>query len=278
MSLLGPARIRELATRLQVRPSKGRGQNFLHDANTIRRIVRTAGIGPGDTVLEIGPGLGSLTLGLLEAGAHVTAVEIDPVLAGALPGIVAESAPAAADRLTVVHADALQLTELPVPPDVLVANLPYNLAVPILLHVIGTFGSLTRGLVMVQREVALRLAAVPGSKVYGVPSAKLAWYAAARLAGPIPRQVFWPVPGVDSHLVAFTRREPPAGDRDAVFTVIDAAFATRRKSLRAGLAGYFGSPAVAETVLRQAGVDPAARGESLDIRAFAAIAAARPLG
>ncbi|HVX45663.1 MAG TPA: 16S rRNA (adenine(1518)-N(6)/adenine(1519)-N(6))-dimethyltransferase RsmA [Mycobacteriales bacterium] len=279
MTLLGPARIRELAQQLQLRPSKARGQNFLHDANTIRRIVRTAGVEAGETILEIGPGLGSLTLGLLEAGALVTAVEIDPLLASALPGIVAAQAPDAAGRLTVVPGDATRITSLPATPAALVANLPYNVAVPVLLHVLARFPSITRGLVMVQREVAQRLAAPPGSKVYGVPSVKLAWYAAARLAGPVPRQVFWPVPGVDSHLVAFTRRKPPAGaDRVAVFALIDAAFASRRKALRSALAGHFGSPAAAEIALRRAGIDPGVRGEALDICAFAAIAAGRPLG
>jgi 16S rRNA (adenine1518-N6/adenine1519-N6)-dimethyltransferase len=279
VTLLGPAQIRDLAQQLELRPSKARGQNFLHDANTIRRIVRTAGVGAGEAVLEIGPGLGSLTLGLLEAGAVVTAVEIDPLLAAALPDIVGTHAPDAAGRLTVLPADAAQITALPAPPEALVANLPYNVAVPVLLHVLAQFPSIERGLVMVQREVAQRLAAPPGSKVYGVPSVKLAWYAAARLAGPVPRQVFWPVPGVDSSLVAFTRREPPAGaDRAAVFALIDAAFASRRKSLRSGLAGHFGSPAAAETALRRAGVEPGLRGEALDICAFAAIAAGRPLG
>jgi 16S rRNA (adenine1518-N6/adenine1519-N6)-dimethyltransferase len=274
--LLGPAEIRRLADGLGLRPTKTLGQNFLHDANTVRRIVRTAELDQTDTVLEIGPGLGSLTLGLLSEVAGVTAVEIDPVLATALPSTVEDRSPALADRLTVVQADALTLTGLPgSPPTALVANLPYNVAVPVLLHLLALLPSLRSGLVMVQREVADRLAAPPGSKVYGIPSVKAAWYADVRRAGPVPRQVFWPVPGVDSGLVAFTRREPPPGDRAATFAAVDAAFAQRRKGLRAALAGWAGSAPAAEQALRRAGVDPAARGESLDVVAFALIAAAR---
>ncbi|HEX3815659.1 MAG TPA: 16S rRNA (adenine(1518)-N(6)/adenine(1519)-N(6))-dimethyltransferase RsmA [Mycobacteriales bacterium] len=274
--LLGPAEIRRLADGLGLRPTKTLGQNFLHDANTVRRIVRTAELDPADTVLEIGPGLGSLTLGLLSAVAGVTAVEIDPVLATALPSTVEDRLPALVDRLTVVQADGLTLTGLPgSPPTTLVANLPYNVAVPVLLHLLALLPSLRSGLVMVQREVADRLAAAPGSKVYGIPSVKAAWYAAVRRAGPVPRQVFWPVPGVDSGLVAFTRRQPPPGDRAATFAAVDAAFAQRRKGLRAALAGWAGSAPAAEQALRRAGVDPAARGESLDVVAFARIAAAR---
>jgi 16S rRNA (adenine1518-N6/adenine1519-N6)-dimethyltransferase len=274
--LLGPAEIRGMAEKLGLRPTKTLGQNFLHDANTVRRIVRTAELDPADTVLEIGPGLGSLTLGLLSEVPAVTAVEIDPALAAALASTVDDRLPGLADRLTVVRADALALAELPGPvPTALVANLPYNVAVPVLLHLLALLPSLRHGLVLVQREVADRLAAPPGSKVYGVPSVKAAWYAEVRRAGPVPRQVFWPVPGVDSGLVAFTRREPPTADRRATFAVIDAAFAQRRKGLRAALSGWAGSPAAAEDLLRRAGVDPAARGEALDVAAFARIAAAR---
>ena len=277
--LLGPAEIRALAAKLGVRPTKALGQNFLHDANTIRRIVRVAGVSPGEVVVEIGPGLGSLTLGLLESGARVVAVEIDALLAGALASTVAAHQPDAAGRLTVVHADALRLTELPDPqPSVLVANLPYNVAVPVVLHLLESLPSVQRGLVMVQAEVADRLAAPPGSRTYGVPSVKAAWYAAAERAGTVPRAVFWPVPNVDSGLVRLTRRAPPALPdgvaRTDVFTVIDRAFAQRRKMLRSALAAWAGSPAAAEAVLRAAGIDPTVRGETLDVTAFARIAAA----
>ncbi len=277
--LLGPAEIRALAAKLGVRPTKALGQNFLHDANTIRRIVRVAGVSPGEVVVEIGPGLGSLTLGLLESGARVVAVEIDALLAGALASTVAAHQPDAAGRLTVVHADALRLTELPDPqPSALVANLPYNVAVPVVLHLLESLPSVQRGLVMVQAEVADRLAAPPGSRTYGVPSVKAAWYAAAERAGTVPRAVFWPVPNVDSGLVRLTRRAPPALPdgvaRTDVFTVIDRAFAQRRKMLRSALAAWAGSPAAAEAVLRAAGIDPTVRGETLDVTAFARIAAA----
>jgi 16S rRNA (adenine1518-N6/adenine1519-N6)-dimethyltransferase len=277
-ALLGPAEIRALADRLGVRPTKALGQNFLHDPNTIRRIVRVAQLRPDDLVLEVGPGLGSLTLGLLEAGHPVTAVEIDPVLAGALGGTVAERLPEAA--LTVVTADALRLATLPgTPPTALVANLPYNVAVPVVLHLLERLPSLRSGLVLVQAEVADRLAAPPGSKVYGVPSVKAAWYAETTRAGAVPRAVFWPVPNVDSGLVRLVRREPPPTapgiSRADVFAVIDAAFAQRRKTLRSALAGWAGSPGAAEAALRAAGIDPTARGETLDVAAFARIAAGR---
>jgi 16S rRNA (adenine1518-N6/adenine1519-N6)-dimethyltransferase len=276
---LGPAEIRELATRLGTRPTKSLGQNFVVDANTVRRIVRAAGVGPGDTVLEVGPGLGSLTLGLLPEVAAVTAVEIDPVLAAALPTTVAHHAPSYADRLTVVTADAMRVTTLPGPaPTALVANLPYNVAVPVLLHLLELLPTLSRGLVMVQAEVAARLAAAPGSKVYGIPSVKAAWYADVRRAGSVGRTVFWPVPGVDSGLVALRRRPPPdtGATRAEVFAVVDAAFAQRRKTLRAALSGWAGSPAAAETALRAAGIDPGARGEALGVADFARLAATRP--
>jgi 16S rRNA (adenine1518-N6/adenine1519-N6)-dimethyltransferase len=298
--LLGPGDVRALAGRLGVRPSKRRGQNFVIEAGTVRKIASLAALGPDDVVLEVGPGLGSLTLALLEAGpARVVAVEIDPVLAGALPETVAARAPTRADRLTVLAADALAVggPELGVPsvptadavavgwpelgvasgagPTVLVANLPYNVAVPVVLHLLAAVGSLRRGLVMVQAEVAERMCAPPGSRVYGVPSVKLAWYAAARLAGTVPRSVFWPVPNVDSRLVAFTRHDPPptTASREQVFAVIDAAFGQRRKTLRAALAGWAGSAAQAERLLRAAGIDPGARGESLGVAQFARLAA-----
>lgn len=272
--LLGPAAIRELAQQLGLRPTKTLGQNFLHDANTIRRIVRTAGLRPDDVVLEIGPGLGSLTLGLLSEVAHVTAVEIDPRLAGLLPATVAARLPEHAARLTVVEADALRLTEVPdPPPTALVANLPYNVAVPVLLHLLELLPSLDRALVLVQAEVAERLAAAPGTPAYGVPSVKAAWYGEVRRAGNVGRRVFWPEPNVDSGLVSLVRRDPPAGDRAATFAVVDAAFAMRRKSLRAALARWAGSPAAAEARLRDAGIDPAARGEQLSVTDFARLAA-----
>jgi 16S rRNA (adenine1518-N6/adenine1519-N6)-dimethyltransferase len=276
--LLGPAAIRELAQQLDLRPTKALGQNFLHDANTIRRIVRTAALAADDVVCEVGPGLGSLTLGLLPASAHVTAVEIDPRLAGQLPRTVAARVPALADRLTVVTADALRITDLPGPaPTALVANLPYNIAVPVLLHLLELLPSIRTALVLVQAEVADRLAAAPGAPAYGVPSVKAAWYADVRRAGAVPRPVFWPVPNVDSGLVALTRRPAPVGDRAATFAVIDAAFASRRKGLRAALAGWAGSPAAAEVRLRAAGIDPTTRGERLSVGDFARLAATAPV-
>jgi 16S rRNA (adenine1518-N6/adenine1519-N6)-dimethyltransferase len=282
VSLLGPAEIRALAERLAVRPTKSLGQNFVIDANTVRRIARLAAVGPGDVVAEIGPGLGSLTLALLETGADVIAVEIDPVLAGVLAETVAARAPGVADRLRVITADALSvgaewLAAGGPGPTALVANLPYNVAVPVLLTLLERLDGLRSGLVMVQAEVADRLAAGPGEPAYGVPSVKAAWYAQVRRAGSVPRQVFWPVPKVESGLVAFTRRPPPVttATRAEVFACIDAAFAQRRKTLRAALAGWAGSPAEAEAVLRAAGVDPSARGERLSVLEFAAVAQAR---
>jgi 16S rRNA (adenine1518-N6/adenine1519-N6)-dimethyltransferase len=252
----------------------------VHDPNTVRRIVRAAALSGDDVVLEVGPGLGSLTLALLPEVAAVHAVEIDPVLAGRLPATVAERAPDLVDRLAVTTADALALraTDLPgAAPTAIVANLPYNVGVPVMLHLLAELPGVRHGLVMVQAEVADRLAAGPGSKVYGVPSAKFAWFAAARRAGPVPRAVFWPVPGVDSGLLAFDRRDPPPGDRTAVFRLIDAAFAQRRKSLRAALAGWAGSADAAERALRSAGIDPRERAEQLGITDFARLAAHRPV-
>jgi 16S rRNA (adenine1518-N6/adenine1519-N6)-dimethyltransferase len=278
VELLGPTQIRALAADLGFRPTKTLGQNFVIDGNTVRRIVRSAGLDPQDVVLEVGPGLGSLTLGLLDQVAGVVAVEIDPVLAAALPGTVAGHAAELADRLRVLHADALRLDALPDPaPTALVANLPYNVAVPVLLTLLERFDSLRHGLVMVQAEVAERLAAGPADKAYGVPSVKAAWYADVRRAGPVPRAVFWPVPGVDSGLVSFVRRAEPVGPpdlREPTFAVVDAAFAQRRKMLRSALAGWAGSPAAAEATLRAAGVAPSDRGEQLSVQQFAAIAAA----
>jgi 16S rRNA (adenine1518-N6/adenine1519-N6)-dimethyltransferase len=278
VGLLGAGQIRDLAGRLGVRPTKKWGQNFVIDANTVRRIVRLADLGPGDVVVEIGPGLGSLTLALLPQVASVVAVEVDPTLASALPQTVAALAPAYGDRLAVLHGDALTVHSLPDPqPTALVANLPYNISVPVVLSFLEAFPTLRRALVMVQLEVAERLAAPPGSKTYGIPSLKAAWYAEVRLTGTVSRTVFWPAPNVDSGLVTLIRRQPPRtpASRKEVFACIDAAFAQRRKTLRAALAGWAGSAAHAETTLRAAGVDPRTRGEQLDIGTFAAIAAAR---
>jgi 16S rRNA (adenine1518-N6/adenine1519-N6)-dimethyltransferase len=282
-ALLGPAEVRRLADRLALRPTKRLGQNFVHDANTVRRIVTAAGVGSEDIVLEVGPGLGSLTLGLLGAAHRVLAVEVDPVLAGALPATVAGRAPGQAAALRVLTADALRVGRDEIveaaggaPPTALVANLPYNVGVPVLLHLLAELPSLRRGLVMVQAEVADRLAAEPGTPSYGVPSVKAAWFADVRRAGAVPRTVFWPVPNVDSGLVAFTRRAAPSRvHRAEVFALVDAAFAQRRKTLRAALAGWAGSAADAERVLRAAGVDPGARGEQLTVADFAGICAAR---
>lgn len=270
--LLGPAEIRALAERLGVTPTKKRGQNFLHDPNTIRRIVAAASLRESDVVVEVGPGLGSLTLGLLPVSRHVHAIEIDPLLAAALPDTTGNPV-----NLTVHLADAMTVTSLDPPPTALVANLPYNVAVPVVLNLLAAFGGIEHGLIMVQKEVADRLTAGPGSRVYGIPSVKLAWYAESRRAGRVPPAVFWPVPNVESGLVAFTRRRPPRQDvpREKVFELVDAAFAQRRKTLRAALAGWAGSPAEAERLLRKAGIDPGARGEQLDVAAFADLVYAR---
>ena len=276
--LLGAAEIRRLAAELDLRPTKTLGQNFVHDANTVRRIVAAAGLTGEDHVLEVGPGLGSLTLALLETAAAVTVIEIDPRLAALLPRTVDEHVPELASRLTVIGADALGVSaaDLPPGPTSLVANLPYNISVPVLLHLLAELPTIRRVLVMVQAEVADRLVAPPGSRTYGTPSVKAAWYGTARRAGSIGRAIFWPVPGVDSALVALDRRaEERTADRRAVFAVIDAAFAQRRKTLRAALAGWAGSPAAAETVLRAAGIDPGARGETLGVDDYISIAAAR---
>lgn len=275
-ALLGAADIRELAAALGVRPTKQRGQNFVIDGNTVRRIVRTAGVGPKDVVVEVGPGLGSLTLALLETAQSVVAVEIDDVLASALPATIEARLPAKADAFALVHSDAMLVRELPGPaPTALVANLPYNVAVPVLLHMLDTFPSIERTLVMVQAEVADRLAADPGSKVYGVPSVKANWYADVKRAGSIGRNVFWPAPNVDSGLVSLVRREEPVkttASKKEVFAVVDAAFAQRRKTLRAALSGWAGSAAAAEAALVAAGVSPQARGEALTVEEFARIA------
>jgi len=279
--LLGPADLREIAGRLGVRPSKRLGQNFVIEQGTVRKIAALAAVRPDEVVLEVGPGLGSLTLALLEAGpARVVAVEIDGALAGELPATIAARAPRLAGRVTVIHADALGVREPDLAgfsPDLLVANLPYNVAVPVLLHLLVALPALARGLVMVQAEVADRICAPPGSRVYGAPSVKVAWFAAARPAGTVPRTVFWPVPNVDSRLVALRRHDPPAVavGREEVFAVVDAAFGQRRKTLRAALSGWAGSAPEAERLLRAAGIDPGARGEALGVAEFARLAAVR---
>lgn len=276
LGLLDPASVRRIAAEMDLRPTKQRGQNFVVDPNTVRRIVALSGVTADDVVLEIGPGLGSLTLGLLEAGARVVAVEIEDRLAQRLHRTVRERmGEDAAGRLEVVAADALQVDALPGPaPTALVANLPYNVSVPVLLRMLELFQGWRTGLVMVQLEVADRLVAPPGSRVYGVPSAKVAWYAEATRVGTVPPKVFWPVPNVDSGLVRITRRPAPAttASREDTFRVIDAAFSQRRKMLRAALAGPAGSSAAASAAIEAAGVDPQLRGEMLEVGAFAAIA------
>ena len=277
MTLLGAAQIRELAAALDLKPSKSLGQNFVIDSNVCTKIVRTAAVGPTDIALEIGPGLGSLTLALLESAASVVAVEIDSRLAEQLPKTVA-SLFERPENLTVLNKDALAIQTLPVDPTVLVANLPYNVSVPVLLHMLEKFQTLRTGVVMVQAEVADRLAAKPGTKDYGIPSVKAAWWAEVKGAGSVSRSVFWPAPNVDSKLVSFTRRQTPGDEelRRKVFTIIDAAFAQRRKMLRSALSGLYGSSSAAEEILTRAHIDPTLRGEALEIGGFCAIAAVAP--
>jgi 16S rRNA (adenine1518-N6/adenine1519-N6)-dimethyltransferase len=273
MSLLGAGEIRELAAKLDLKPSKSLGQNFVHDANVCRKIVRTAGVTSSDIALEIGPGLGSLTLAMLEEAQSVIAVEIDARLANQLP-ITAAAHTDRAHLLTVINEDALTLKTLPADPTVLVANLPYNVSVPVFLHLLEILPSLRSGVIMVQAEVADRLAANPNSKEYGIPSVKAAWWADVTGAGSVSRNIFWPQPNVDSKLVAFTRRATPGDEelRKKVFAIIDLAFAQRRKMLRSALSSMYGGSAAAEAVLTHAGIDPTLRGESLDIHSFCAIA------
>lgn len=276
VNLLGAVDIRELASRLDVTPTKKLGQNFVTDPNTIRRIVAAAKLTGQEAVVEIGPGLGSLTLGLLEVAKKVIAVEIDPKMAAELESTIEKRAPGTDFEL--VRNDALKVTELPAQPDALVANLPYNISVPVLLHFLEQFASIQKGLVLVQAEVAHRLAATPGSKIYGIPSVKLAWYADSYLAGNVGRNIFWPVPNVDSALVYFSKREVALGDEElrlATFAAADAAFGQRRKTLRQALADWAGSPAQAEEILIRAGISPQARGEELDVHQFVAIAKAK---
>jgi 16S rRNA (adenine1518-N6/adenine1519-N6)-dimethyltransferase len=269
--LLGPAEIRDLAELLGIQPTKKLGQNFVIDANTVRRIVKASGVTEGEMVVEVGPGLGSLTLGLLEAGASVVAVEIDKRLAAQLPETVRLMQPDAV--LTVVTADAMTVTELPGGPTALVANLPYNISVPVLLHFLEFFPGIDKALVMVQSEVGQRIAAEPGSKIYGSPSLKAAWYGRWTTAGQVSRQVFWPVPNVDSILVRFARAEQPGTETErlATFALIDAAFQQRRKMLRQSLSVALGDSAAASARLEAAGIAPTARGEELTVTDFLGI-------
>ena len=274
VTLLGATEIRALAASLNATPTKKLGQNFVIDPNTVRRIVTQAHVSESDVVVEIGPGLGSLTLALLPNVAKVLAVEIDPVLAGALPSTIALHAPNLKDNLTVINADAMRITELPAAPTHLVANLPYNVSVPVVLHFLETFPSLREILVMVQAEVADRMAAGPGSKIYGVPSVKMAWYGEVTKAGSVGRNVFWPAPNVDSGLVRLVRKEREFDPelRELTFTIVDAAFGQRRKTLRTALGSALGAPQNVESILRDAGVDPGLRGEQLSLQDFVAIA------
>ena len=277
MSLLGAAQIRELAAQLDLKPSKSLGQNFVIDSNVCTKIVRTAGVTSADIALEIGPGLGSLTLAMLEVAKSVIAVEIDPRLAQQLPITVAQHFDHP-ENLTVINKDALAVNDLPTAPTVLVANLPYNVSVPVLLHLLEKFPSLRTGVVMVQAEVADRLAAKPGGKEYGIPSVKAAWWADVKNVGTVSRSIFWPAPNVDSKLVGFTRRETAGSEesREKVFTIIDAAFAQRRKMLRSALSSLYGSSSAAEAILIKAGIDPTLRGEALQVESFCKIAAVAP--
>jgi len=273
-TLLGATEIRALAASLNATPTKKLGQNFVIDPNTVRRIVTQAHVNETNVVVEIGPGLGSLTLALLPKVAKVLAVEIDPVLAGALPSTIALHAPDLKNNLTVINADAMRITELPAAPTHLVANLPYNVSVPVVLHFLETFPSLKEILVMVQAEVADRMAAGPGSKIYGVPSVKMAWYGEVTKAGSVGRNVFWPAPNVDSGLVRLVRKDQEFNPelRELTFTIVDAAFGQRRKTLRTALGSALGAPQSVEGILRDAGVDPGLRGEQLSLEDFVAIA------
>jgi 16S rRNA (adenine1518-N6/adenine1519-N6)-dimethyltransferase len=270
MSLLGATEIRELAAKLDLNPSKGLGQNFVIDGNVCQKIVRQVHLTSDDVALEIGPGLGSLTLAILESGAPLIAVEIDARLAKQLPETVSAHNPTA--DLTVINKDALDVTELPKEPTVLVANLPYNVSVPVLLNLLERFPSLREGVVMVQAEVADRLAAKPGNKDFGVPSLKGAWWADLELAGNVARTIFWPIPNVDSKLVYFKRHQALGDEefRKRVFALIDAAFSQRRKMIRSAMSTVLGVNA--ESIIAAAGIDPTLRGEALDITAYTAIA------
>lgn len=272
-NLLGAAEIREIAERIGVRPTKKLGQNFVVDANTCRKIVKSADVGPEDVALEIGPGLGSLTLAMLESAKEVIAIEIDDRLAAELP-VTAKRHGFDSDKLRIINQDAMGISTLPLEPTVLVANLPYNVSVPVLLRFLELFPTLRSGVVMVQSEVADRLVAKPNSKTYGSPSVKATWWADLSSAGTVSRSIFWPVPNVDSSLVRFVRHES-AGDealRKVVFKIIDAAFAQRRKMMRAALSDMCGSSAAASAIIEASGIDPTIRGESLELADFIKIA------
>lgn len=273
ITLLGAGEIRQIAERLDLRPAKSLGQNFVIDGNTCQKIVRLAGITAKDHVVEIGPGLGSLTLALLQVSNQVTAIEIDKRLADQLV-ITAEEHGVDEKALRVINGDALQINKIDGQPSKLVANLPYNISVPVLLTFLEKFESITSGIVMVQSEVAERLAAKPGSKIYGVPSAKAAWWADLSLADSVSRSIFWPVPKVDSSLVKFTRHQELGSQslRKITFDLIDRAFGQRRKMLRSIYADIAGGSAGAEELLISAGIEPTLRGESLSIDDFLAIA------
>ncbi len=274
--LLGAAQIRQLAKQLDVTPTKKLGQNFVIDPNTVLRIANEAHLNKDDVVLEVGPGLGSLTLAMLDKVSKVIAIEVDPRLASELPKTVAKFAPSIADRLIVINQDAMHLTELPAAPTKLVANLPYNISVPVVLHLLHQFPTITEVLVMVQLEVAQRMAALPGSKIYGVPSVKIAWYGKCELAGNVGRNVFWPAPNVDSGLVRITKSTDRQDEtlRQRLFQIVDGAFGQRRKTLRSSLSNYFGSSVKVDEVLAKAGVASSLRGEQLDLNQFLAIAKA----
>jgi 16S rRNA (adenine1518-N6/adenine1519-N6)-dimethyltransferase len=275
--LLGATEIRRLAAELDVRPTKVWGQNFVIDANTVRSIVRAAGVAAETDVVEVGPGLGSLTLELLDVCKTVTVIEIDPKLAGRIQQTANEFAPDHAHKLRVVEADAMQVNQLAVAPTALVANLPYNVSVPVLIHLLRTFPTIQTALVMVQAEVAERLAAKPGSRIYGVPSVKAAWFGEAKKVATIGRSVFWPAPNVDSALVRIDRHAKVIADVSEIelFKLVDAAFSQRRKMLRSALAEWAGGTDAATALLHKAGVDPSLRGEALNINDFIAIAQAR---
>jgi len=276
-NLLGAAEIREIAERIGVRPTKKLGQNFVVDANTCRKIVKSADVRATDVALEIGPGLGSLTLAMMESAKEVIAIEIDDRLSAELPE-TAKRHGFDIGKLTIINADAMNVSTLPIEPTVLVANLPYNVSVPVLLHLLEKFPSIRTGVVMVQAEVADRLAAKPGGKEYGIPSVKAAWWADVKNVGTVSRSIFWPAPNVDSKLVGFTRRETAGSEesRAKVFTIIDAAFAQRRKMLRSALSSLYGSSSAAEAILVKAGIDPTLRGEALQVESFCKIAAVAP--
>lgn len=272
-NLLGAVEIRELATSLELKPTKKLGQNFVVDANTCRKIVKLGDVTDQDISLEIGPGLGSLTLALLDASKSVIAVEIDTRLATQLPLTINKHG-FDNSKFTVINQDAMQLNTLPTQPDVLIANLPYNVSVPVLLNILEFFPSINRGVVMVQSEVAERLVAKANNKEYGSPTVKANWWAELNWAGSVGRSVFWPVPNVDSALVRFDRHKPIGSEVERVntFKVIDHAFAKRRKMMRSAIGEIFGGSAAAEAALIRAGIDPTIRGEALTVAQFAQIA------